>query len=112
MRRFCQRAWLKEDKVEDYRRLHAAVWPSVLQVIEECNIRNYSIALFGTLAVAYFEYVGDDYEADMKRMDAAPAMLEWWKHSKPCFQRHAEGVYYEDMEEVFYFNGFGPEARP
>lgn len=104
MRRFCQRAWLKEDKVEDYRRLHAAVWPEVLEAIRESHIRNYSISLFGTLAVAYFEYDGDDYEADMRRMDADPAMLRWWKYSKPCFKGHDEGVYYEDMEEVFYFD--------
>ena len=102
MRRFCQRAFLKPEKVEDYRRLHAAVWPRVLQAIEEAHIHNYSISLIGTLAVAYFEYDGEDYDADMRRMDASPAMLEWWKHSKPCFLKHEEGVYYEDLEEVFY----------
>ena len=53
-------------------RLHAAVWPDVLKMIAECNIRNYSIYL-RTLddgqpyLFGYFEYVGNDFEADMAR---------------------------------------------
>ena len=34
---------LKPEKVEEYKRLHAAVWPEVLAMISACNIRNYSI---------------------------------------------------------------------
>ena len=30
-------------KLEEYKKLHAAVWPSVLKMIYECNLRNYSI---------------------------------------------------------------------
>ena len=36
---------LKPDKVAEYKRLHAAVWPDVLKMISACNIRNYSIYL-------------------------------------------------------------------
>ncbi len=101
-RRFCQRAFLKPEKVEEYRALHAAVWPEVLKTIQACNLRNYSISLFGNMAVAYFEYVGEDYDADMRKMEADPATQAWWKHTKPCFVGHEQGVYYEDMEEIFY----------
>ena len=31
------------EKLEEYKRLHAAVWPKVIEMIKECNIRNYSI---------------------------------------------------------------------
>ncbi|MFN7102066.1 MAG: L-rhamnose mutarotase, partial [Pseudorhizobium sp.] len=48
--------------VEDYKRLHAAVWPEILDLISRCNIRNYTIflkepenLLFGT-----WEYHGAD----------------------------------------------------
>ena len=34
---------LKPEKIEDYKRLHADVWPSVLNQIAESNIRNFSI---------------------------------------------------------------------
>jgi L-rhamnose mutarotase len=36
---------LKPGAVAEYNRLHAAVWPEVLQVIRDANIRNYSIFL-------------------------------------------------------------------
>ena len=58
---------LKADKVEDYKRLHAAVWPEVLAKITDCNIRNYSIYLKEpeNLLFGYFEYHGTDFDADM-----------------------------------------------
>ena len=101
-KRFCQRALLKPERIEEYRRLHAAVWPEVLKTIVDCNLTNYSISIMGDMVVAYFEYTGDDYEADMRKMAADPVTVEWWKHTKPCFVRHDEKVYYEDMEEIFY----------
>lgn len=102
-RRFCQRAFLKPEKIEEYRALHANVWPDVLRTIKECNLQNYSISIMGDMVVSYFEYTGTDFEADMAKMDADPITLEWWKHTKPCFARHDEGVYYEDLEEIFYY---------
>ena len=102
IRRFCQRGFLNPEKVEEYCALHAATWPDVLKTIRECNLQNYSISILGEMVVAYFEYTGEDYEADMRKMEADPVTQEWWKHTKPCFARHDEGVYYEDMEEIFY----------
>ena len=102
-RRFCQRAWLKPEKVEEYRRLHANAWPGVLDMIAQCNLQNYSIYIMDRLVVSTFDYVGDDYDADMRKMEADPLTQEWWKHTKPCFEGHDAGVYYEDMEEIFRF---------
>ena len=102
IRRFCQRGFLKPEKVEEYSALHAAAWPDVLKTIRECNLQNYSISILGEMVVAYFEYTGEDYEADMRKMEAAPVTQEWWKHTKPCFARHDEGVYYEDMDCLLY----------
>ena len=105
VRRFCQRAWLKPEKVQEYRRLHASAWPGVLRTIQECNLRNYAIAILDNLVVSTFEYVGEDYDADMRRMEADPVTQEWWTHTKPCFMGHDRGIYYEDMEEIFWFEG-------
>lgn len=102
MKRFCQRAFLKPEKVDEYRKLHAAAWPGVLDMITACNLRNYSISIMGNMVVSCFEYIGDDYDADMEKMAADPLTQEWWKHTKPCFERHDEGIYYEDLEEIFY----------
>lgn len=66
------------------------------------NIHNYSISIRGTQLFTYYEYTGEDYEADMAVMDNSPIMQEWWKYSKPCFVGHDKGEYYEDLQEVFY----------
>jgi len=36
---------LKAEAIAEYKRVHAAVWPDVLEVISRANIRNYSIFL-------------------------------------------------------------------
>ena len=36
---------LKANKIEDYKRLHASVWPDVLKTIAKANIKNYTIFL-------------------------------------------------------------------
>ena len=41
-------------------------------MIQECNIRNYSIYYRDGYLFSYYEYVGDDYEADMAKMAARP----------------------------------------
>ena len=55
MQRFGQVIKVKPDQLDYYRELHANPWPSVLQKIEECNIRNYSIFLLNdAMLFAYF----------------------------------------------------------
>lgn len=100
--RFVQHSYLKPEKVEEYVKLHRSAWPGVLRMIQECNIHHYSISLFGTELYTYFEYTGENYEADMEKMAADPVTQEWWQHTRPCFLYHEEGRYYEDMEELFY----------
>lgn len=102
MKRFGQIARLKPEKIEEYDTLHAAVWPGVLDTITACNLRNYSIFRQGGLLFAYYEYIGLDYEGDMRKMAADPVTQEWWKLTKPCFSGHAIGEYYQDMQEIFY----------
>lgn len=41
--KFGQIGKLKEEKIEEYEKLHADVWPGVLKKISECNIRNLSL---------------------------------------------------------------------
>jgi L-rhamnose mutarotase len=105
MKRFGMVIGVKPDKVEEYKKLHAAVWPDVLKMIRACNIRNYSIFLKDDKLFSYFEYTGDDFEADMNKMAADPQTRKWWDVSKPCTQpleSRAEGEWWAEMEEVFH----------
>ena len=103
---FGQVGRLKPEKIDEYCSLHANPWPEVLKTITDCNLRNYSIFRHGELVFAYFEYVGDDYDADMKKMEADPVTQQWWTHTKPCFEKYAMSpvsAFYHDMEHIFYY---------
>jgi L-rhamnose mutarotase len=100
---------LKPEKKDEYVKLHAETWPEVLDMISKCNIRNYSIymtELEGKLYLfAYFEYTGEDFEADMEKMKADPKTNEWWEVTDPCQIRlpdTPDGEQWLQIEEVFH----------
>ena len=43
MKRYGSIIGVKPEKLDEYKKLHAAVWPGVLRMIHDCNMRNYSI---------------------------------------------------------------------
>jgi len=102
MKRFLLYSELKPEKTAEYADLHLNAWPEICEIISQCNIHNYSISLMGNKVFTTYEYTGDDYDADMKKMESYPIMLEWWSHTRPCFMHHDEGKYYDDLTEVFY----------
>ena len=101
---------VRPEKIEEYKRLHADPWPGVLKTIHECNIRNYSIYFKevedGKLYLfSYFEYIGNDFDADMKKMAEDPVTQDWWKVCVPCVMpvpNSGEGELWSTMEEVFH----------
>jgi L-rhamnose mutarotase len=101
---------LQPDKVEEYKRLHAAVWPNVLTMIRVCNIQNYSIYLRvlnddQPYLFSYFEYVGDNFATDMAKMAADQITQQWWDLCKPCqkpLDNRAPEEWWSAMEEVFH----------
>lgn len=95
------------EKIEEYKKHHAAVWPEVLDMIRKCNIRNYSIFLKDDLLFGYFEYHGTDFQADMARMAADPKTQEWWEVMGPMqrpLETRTEGEWWASMEEVFHLD--------
>ena len=109
VKRFGSVIGLRPEKKDYYIKLHAETWPSVLQMIKKCNIRNYSIymaKLQGKLYLfSYFEYTGDDLEADMKIMAADPETRRWWKETDPCQFRlpgTPDGEQWTSIPDVFH----------
>ena len=110
MKRYGSVLRLKQDKLEQYVALHAAVWPGVLARISACNIRNYSIFLRELddgchYLFSYFEYQGDDFATDMDRMASDPTTRQWWALTEPCQQplaARAPGEWWAAMTEVFH----------
>jgi L-rhamnose mutarotase len=98
---------LKPSKIEVYKRLHADVWPDILAMITKCNIHNYSIFLKEpeNLLFGYWEYTGNDFEADAAIMAADPRTQEWWDVCMPCqepLETRKKGEWWSMMEEVFH----------
>ena len=105
MKRYGSVIKVNPEKLDEYKQLHAAVWPGVLAMIKECNIRNYSIFYKDGYLFSYYEYIGDDYAADMEKMAADPETQRWWTVCMPCQQpleTRAPGEWWASMEEVFY----------
>jgi L-rhamnose mutarotase len=110
MQRYGMVIGVKAERIPEYKRLHAAVWPEVLRRITECNIRNYSIYLRrlpdgNHYLFSYFEYIGTDFAGDMARMAADPVTQRWWAVCKPCQEPlpdRAEGEWWAAMEEAFH----------
>jgi L-rhamnose mutarotase len=111
MKRYGQVVRLKPESREEYIRCHRAVWPTVLVMIAECNIRNYSIFECGELLFAYFEYHGNDFAADMSKMAADPETQRWWALMFPMLEKlppDIPGQRWTDLAEIFHFDGASP----
>lgn len=107
MERMGQLIRLRPEVVEEYKRIHAAVWPEILALISACRITNYTIFLKEpeNLLFAYWEYRGDDFAADMARMRADPRMQDWWRITDPMqepVENRDAGEWWARMEPVFH----------
>jgi L-rhamnose mutarotase len=100
---------LKPEGAAEYIRLHKAEnnWTGVNEMIKECNISRYSIYFKDNYLFAYFEYTGNDFDADMKKMAADPTTQLWWDTVKPLMQpvdNRKPGEFWADMEEIYHLD--------
>jgi L-rhamnose mutarotase len=102
MKRYGMVTRIRPEGYENYKKLHAEAWPEVLEIIKASNIQNYSIYYREGLLFSYFEYVGDDFEADMAKMADEEITRKWWAACTPDFNPYTPGEYWAPMEEVFY----------
>jgi L-rhamnose mutarotase len=112
VQRFGMVIGVSPEKIEEYKRLHAAVWPEIIRKLREVNVRNYSIYLAEVekgkwYLFGYWEYTGSDFKADMARMAADTKTREWWKLTDPCQEpvpTRKEGEQWAIVEEVFHMD--------
>ena len=106
VQRYASVVELNVEKEQEYRRLHAAVWPKVVAALERANIRNYSIyvaELHGkTYLFSYFEYTGSDPRTDLAKIGQDPTVKnEWWPLAEACQRRlpgTPEGEQWKSLE--------------
>jgi L-rhamnose mutarotase len=105
MQRYGQVLGVKPERFKEYAEIHANVWPEVLAMIHQCNIRNYSIFHHNNTLFAYFEYHGNDFAADMAKMAADPKTQEWWSVCIPMQEglpTRKDDEWWATMDEVFH----------
>lgn len=103
MKRYGQTIRVRPEKLDLYRRLHANPWPEVLAAIHECNVRNFSIYVRDGYLFSYYEYIGDDYPADMRKLGQLTA--HWLRETDPCQEKIPSArpeEWWSMMEEVFH----------
>ena len=96
---------IKEDKIEEYKKLHAKVWPEVLENLTELNFKNYSIYLHNNVLFGYMEYHGNDIQRDNQLMANNKKAQEWWSVCGPyqtSDPNRKKGKWWSVMEEVFH----------
>ncbi|WDR01950.1 L-rhamnose mutarotase [Devosia algicola] len=98
---------VKANKIDEYKRLHADVWPEILALLSTHNITNYTIFLKEpeNLLFGYWEYTGADFEVDSKAIADDPKNEEWWSVCMPCQQpleHRKSGEWWAMMEPVFH----------
>lgn len=96
MRRVCFQLQVKPERIEEYTRRHAAVWPEMLRALNESGWHNYSLFLRPDgLLIGYFET--ESLEAAQAAMDSTEVNSRWQSEMAEFF---------EDLEDARPDTGF------
>jgi L-rhamnose mutarotase len=98
---------IKPDEIKEYKHLHADDNAGVRDLLSKYNMHNFSIFLAEIAGkwyeFGYYEYTGDDFDADMAKLAKEPRNIEWLQICDPM-QIPLEGeTGWREMERV-YFN--------
>jgi L-rhamnose mutarotase len=98
---------IKSDKIGAYEALHATSNPGVRDLLKKYHMHNFSIFihqlddgryyLFG-----YYEYSGDAYDDDMKKLAAEPRNLQWLSTTDPMQVPLSGEKSWAAMKEVYH----------
>ena len=100
MRRICFTLQVRPDRLEEYRRRHACVWPEMLAALRETGWRDYSLFLRSDgLLIGYLET--EDFVAAQRAMEETDVNARWQSEMAPFFEQELE---FERVEEVFHLD--------
>lgn len=98
---------LKEDEIEEYKRIHADNHHGVRDLLIKYNMRNFSIFLIqledgNYYEFGYYEYTGDNFEEDMKNLAAEPRNQAWLKITDAMQNPLPGHDSWAEMETIFF----------
>ena len=98
---------VKEDRLEEYKRHHQAVWPDMLDALHRHGWHNYSLFMRADgLLFGYFE-TPVDFQAALGGMAGEEVNVRWNQFMKPYFEALGDSNPDEGMlelEEVFHLD--------
>ena len=98
---------VKEERIEEYKKHHEAVWPEMLEALRQTGWHNYSLFMKedGTL-FGYFE-TPESFQAALGGMSKEEINTKWQDFMAPYFESpdgaHADEIMVE-FEEVFHLD--------
>lgn len=97
---------IRQEKIQEYKGLHADSNPGVRDLLSKYNMHNFSIFLHEIdgkfYEFGYYEYTGDNYEEDMAKLDAEPRNKQWLKLCDPMQLPLKGEKSWAIMEQVYY----------
>ncbi|MBT3604202.1 MAG: L-rhamnose mutarotase [Candidatus Latescibacteria bacterium] len=96
---------VKKDKIDEYKKIHAKVWPELLETLSRCGWHNYSLFMQddGTL-FGYFE-TPNSLQSAIEAMNNEEINTKWQEMMAPFFESpngaRADEILME-LEEVFH----------
>ena len=102
MQHVCFLLKVREDRKDEYRERHAAVWPEMLSALSEAGWHNYSLFLREDgLLVGYLET--EDFDAAREAMAATEVNARWQRDMAGFFeQSEAADEAMVPLTEVFH----------
>lgn len=103
MERYAWKAVILPGKKEEYVKRHNEIWPSLVKVLKDAGIKNYSIWNVGDELFGYYECEkGIEYAAKVQAQ--SPIVDEWNLYMKDVMRMEMDEKTGAQplMEEVFY----------
>jgi len=98
---------VREDRLEEYRALHADSHPGVRDLLSQAHMRNFSIFLARLpdgkpYLFGYYEYDGEEYDADMAKLAAEPRNTQWLEMTDPMQIPFPGESSWKVIEEIYH----------
>ena len=104
LKRICFLLQVKRERLDEYKRRHAAVWPEMLRALSSAGWHNYSLFLREDgLLVGYLET--PDFEQALARMARSDINQRWQEEMAPFFEGTPGRLADEQMsplQEIFH----------
>jgi L-rhamnose mutarotase len=111
-RRHCFLLRVRPDRMDEYRRRHATVWPEMLQALADTGWRNYTLFLGDDgLLVGYVE--ADDLQASLAAMARTEVNARWQAEMAEFFvglQGNAPDEGFVLLDEIFHLEDQLPSS--